>query len=259
MSTGLVWDQTFGTNGLTVTPATAAYTALADTDSEFDTNATWQIVFADSVVQSLRGQDITITYRAQVTAAAVTAGEKENEVKLTYDNRNYVLTDTVDFETYFAGIYKVDPADDSADMSGVVFYLKDGAGTDVNVSYDSTNGYYVVDPNGTNNEVETRADGTNYTIKIRGLDNDKTYTLTEKSTKNGYNLLNGTVPLTKIKDEGTAFSGKAANTYDRVENKKGAELPSTGGIGTTIFYVAGIVLVLGAAAIIIARRKAEQN
>ena len=111
MSTGLVWDQTFGTNGLTVTPATAAYTALADTDSEFDTNATWQIVFADSVVQSLRGQDITITYRAQVTAAAVTAGEKENEVKLTYDNRNYVLTDTVDFETYFAGIYKVDPAD----------------------------------------------------------------------------------------------------------------------------------------------------
>ena len=33
---------------------------------------------------------------------------------------------------------------------------------------------------------------------------------------------------------------------------------STGGIGTTIFYVAGIVLVLGAAAIVIARRKAEQ-
>ena len=36
-------------------------------------------------------------------------------------------------------------------------------------------------------------------------------------------------------------------------------LPSTGGIGTTIFYIAGIVLVLGAAAIIIARRKAEQQ
>ena len=34
---------------------------------------------------------------------------------------------------------------------------------------------------------------------------------------------------------------------------------STGGIGTTIFYVAGIVLVLGAAAIVIARRKAEQE
>ncbi|MBR0407386.1 MAG: LPXTG cell wall anchor domain-containing protein [Clostridia bacterium] len=33
----------------------------------------------------------------------------------------------------------------------------------------------------------------------------------------------------------------------------------TGDIGTTIFYVAGIVMVLGAAAIIVARRKAEQE
>ena len=54
-------------------------------------------------------------------------------------------------------------------------------------------------------------------------------------------------------------------TLDPVElpcqlvNTKGVELPHTGGIGTTIFYVVGIVLVLGAAAIIIARRKAEQE
>jgi len=34
---------------------------------------------------------------------------------------------------------------------------------------------------------------------------------------------------------------------------------SPGGIGTMIFYVAGIVMVLGAAAIVIARRKAEQE
>ena len=44
-----------------------------------------------------------------------------------------------------------------------------------------------------------------------------------------------------------------------VENNGGTVLPTTGGIGTTIFYIAGLVLVLGAAAIIIARRKAEQN
>ena len=34
-------------------------------------------------------------------------------------------------------------------------------------------------------------------------------------------------------------------------------LPSTGGIGTTIFYVAGLIMVLGAATILIARRKAD--
>ena len=45
----------------------------------------------------------------------------------------------------------------------------------------------------------------------------------------------------------------------KVINNAGQELLSTGGIGATIFYVAGIVLVLGAAAVIIAHRKAEQN
>lgn len=44
-----------------------------------------------------------------------------------------------------------------------------------------------------------------------------------------------------------------------IGNTPGNELPSTGGIGTTLFYVVGIVLVLGAAAVIIARRKAEQE
>ena len=135
----------------------------------------------------------------------------------------------------------------------------------MNVTYDSTNGYYYVDPSSTSNEVETRAETvttdagtvTYYTIKIRGLDNDKTYTLTETVTKAGYNLLEGTVNLTKTKDEGQAFSNKALNTFDRVVNNKGTTLPSTGGIGTTIFYVLGGLLVVGAAVILVARRKAS--
>ena len=51
----------------------------------------------------------------------------------------------------------------------------------------------------------------------------------------------------------------AYSTLINIVNLQGAELPSTGGIGTTIFYIAGAVLVLGAAAIVIARRKAEQQ
>ena len=57
----------------------------------------------------------------------------------------------------------------------------------------------------------------------------------------------------------TADTNDTTIKWIEIENNGGTELPSTGGIGTTIFYVAGIVLVLGAAAIIIARRKAEQN
>lgn len=43
----------------------------------------------------------------------------------------------------------------------------------------------------------------------------------------------------------------------QVENKKGTELPSTGGIGTTIFYVVGAILVIGAGVVLITRRRMD--
>ena len=43
------------------------------------------------------------------------------------------------------------------------------------------------------------------------------------------------------------------NMNNTVENKKGSTLPTTGGMGTTIFYVVGSILVLGAAILLITR------
>lgn len=58
----------------------------------------------------------------------------------------------------------------------------------------------------------------------------------------------------------TTNEGSSAITTDgvisgKILNEKGSSLPSTGGIGTTIFYVVGIVLVLGAAIVLVSRRK----
>ncbi len=91
---------------------------------------------------------------------------------------------------------------------------------------------------------ETDGDGFTYTT-----DRLVSYSITVDGTKSSYTFDNGT----KVQDI------TAGDITSKIKNTQGLALPSTGGIGTTIFYVAGIVLVLGAAAIIIARRKAEQN
>ena len=132
--------------------------------------------------------------------------------------------------------------------------------------------YYIAcasDATGATTTVKTDAAGQ---IRIRGLDDDKTYTLTETVNPNaGYNMLAAPVTLTLQEDTYTvvdengtetttsSYDGATDDTWQDVVNNKGSILPSTGGIGTTIFYIVGAVLVLGAAAIIIARRKAEQN
>ena len=69
----------------------------------------------------------------------------------------------------------------------------------------------------------------------------------------------GDEPVANDNTEDADFSEKDGVYIITIPNQSGYELPATGGIGTTIFYVVGIVLVLGAAAIIIARRKAEQE
>ena len=61
--------------------------------------------------------------------------------------------------------------------------------------------------------------------------------------------------LTKV-EEGTDTSMTSTALFkETVENKKGAELPTTGGMGTTIFYIVGSVLVIGTAVVLISKRR----
>ena len=64
--------------------------------------------------------------------------------------------------------------------------------------------------------------------------------------------------------ENTAYPGQdgpfdaAVDATAKVKNQSGTVLPSTGGIGTTIFYVLGGLMVIGAGIILVARRKASE-
>lgn len=90
-----------------------------------------------------------------------------------------------------------------------------------------------------------------------------TYTITETKTPAGYNTIAPvTFTLTFNAETKTFVSNNTKvvvggdNKLDTtIVNKKGATLPSTGGMGTTLFYVIGAILVIGAGILLITKRR----
>ena len=104
---------------------------------------------------------------------------------------------------------------------------------------------------------------------IEGLDDSVNYYLYETKSPAGYNLLSEPVSFriaAQYSSDGTTLSagyptvtignGEPSTTLStNVVNQSGAELPSTGGMGTTLFYVLGAVLVVGAGVLLITKKR----
>lgn len=170
------------------------------------------------------------------------------------------------------------------DAAGTYYQLKDGTFTETaptaetGSKYVSTSVKYakVTDTAEQTKMQKVTASGTtdaNGLITFEGL-GAGTYYITELKTKSGYNLL--TAPITVTITAAPSATGcswtvstNAAFEDDMVkltvENNKGSVLPITGGIGTTIFYVIGGLLVCGAVVMAITKKKlsvedkADQN
>ena len=127
-------------------------------------------------------------------------------------------------------------------------------------------------------EVTTDAEGI---FKFIGLD-DGTYTLRETTTPTGYNTMADlTLTIGATTANNQVWSGTASDALSAIEltmnstntagdvnkgtvngsitNQKGSSLPSTGGIGTTMFYVGGGVLVAGAGVLLITKKRAKKD
>jgi LPXTG-motif cell wall-anchored protein len=233
------------------------------------------------------GKDVVIVYTATLDSATAVIGnpgnwnesyaEFSNNPNDTQTGKGQTPKATAVVFTYKTVVNKVDE-DETTPLKGAEFTLTKalqagGTQTIAVIKYDKDGNATTKTADGT---ATSEGDATQFSFN--GLD-DGTYTLTETVTPAGYNTIapvvfkveathtaEGTTLAIKNAD-GSAFSGTLTFTkisdeqgYSTdVVNKKGATLPSTGGVGTTIFYVAGSILVLAAAILLITKRRMGAN
>jgi len=256
MSKGLTFKEV-KSQKINGTAATADQTGAVSEVTAADDEATkFTITYtADQVKALVAGGSaavITVEVTVIVNDQAAIDTAIPNTLDLKYGNNYEAKPVTVNTETTKFEFDKVDGTDKTTKLTGAEFQLLQGDAVIKLVEVESGKTYRVATAAEIATEgatVEKIVTNGN-TITINGLDGDLTYKLKETKAPTGYNIMNpDTVDVVP--------NGSKQFDHRDVENNKGTELPSTGGIGTTIFYAAGLVMVLGAAVVLISRRKAE--
>lgn len=227
--------------------------------------------------QNSKGQEFTVTYYAKVNADAVV--QTNNSAHLEYgndpDNITTTTPDVVTTPTYPVQIHKLIKDQQNSYLAGAIFRLyrsEEDANNNQNaIAVTGSNGTYTVDPEqvGDNKmyDMESIGDGTTVgtgmNLKLNGLA-EGSYWLVETQAPDGYNKLTAPVKITITKSDTTNVNDWTIKQNDGVvddkiidiENTTGTLLPETGGMGTVIFTVIAVVMILGiAVSFVISRRK----
>lgn len=214
------------------------------------------------------GDVVTVTYYAQINENAKIADEANvNKAKVEYGTNSHTEYDTTETYVWKMNIVKYTMEQGTEKkLAGATFKLsRDEAGAQVIklVKVNDTT-YRLALPTEIDTAVDTITTGKTGELVINGLA-DGTYYLTETKAPRGYNLLREPVKVTVAhKTENgklteTSFVADQTQTDTsgvvKVENNAGAELPSTGGIGTTVFYVLGSAMALGAVILMVTKKR----
>jgi len=244
MDAGLTLNQdSIAIAGLTVeTDYTVAYNTADNCDFE--------ITFTEDYLKALtEGETVlTLTYSAVLNENAIVKDEngvaivdQKNKTKVTYGD-NQSVEDETTTTTHKVTVNKY--ADQVTDLAGAVFSLKKNGTVVKLIKLDEQN-YRVA------NGAEAGAQDTFITVDtgdivIWGLDTDTDYTLEEITPPEGYNKLPGEVDV--------AVNAEDTSVID-VKNNSGTELPETGGMGTTLFYIFGSIMMVGAAVLLVTKKR----
>ncbi len=287
MSAGLTFDDTsmvvkIGAN--TIDPA--AYTLTADTDTNGVTTIKVEFNNFYNLVKT-GGYDpnksITFEYSAMLNEQAV-IGESgnSNKAKITYSNDPNTnstgdsIEDEVKVYSFELDIFKyTKDGEDRKALENATFTLNKQDETTL-IAFVEENGVYRVAKAGESNtvtEIKSNAAGN---IVVKGL-GEGTYELVETAAPAGYNKLeapievklepeyNGAIrkDLEGLKEpaEGASYTllPNKLGVKTEVENSTGSELPSTGGMGTTILYVVGGLLIVAAVTALVVKRLAGRR
>lgn len=217
------------------------------------------------------GATITVTYTAHLNENAAVNGstDNKNKVQLQYSNnpRNsaywgFTPESAVCVYTYQLNNTKYhDEANSGNELEGAGFSLYSDEACTQEVKLYKEGAFYYPIKNATGKtavEMKSAADGT---FNVKGLDAG-TYYLKETTPPAGYSACDKTrIVISATHDEHNVNLSGESNLNNKIINIKagGITLPSTGGIGTTIFYVVGGGLMVAAIVLLVTKKRMENK
>ena len=275
------WDETSGKFAVAYDDAANTMT-IRMTESGLSEINEATSVYIDSVKRGYSDCAMRITYAATLTADAKMGDTNNpNEVVLTWKRTNTTYFDTLKdcchVYTYGVDVLK-QFSDNGGNLRNVTFKLHNDTDDCYIIAEQKDGMYYAKGITSKKSDATTFIPNSSGHIVVKGLEDD-TYSLTEIATDKGYVLLREAVKIViktaengqcekcgaKLLTASATVNGKDVTMTDgnaivplTVVNNPGFDLPKTGGYGTWMFTIGGVVL-LGAAAFIVIRSRKHKN